>query len=167
MCLSPFNILHNFFFFQTKVRYLLCLNRPTLLARCWDTSGFNAGQILDTSVGQSVIIGTLHIQNCYFNESQSKLLSSWESISFDPGQHKLNFLPLWQISINFSYFFLLKWEDEGKNVTYFIWSQFLIQLELHLGPLELTGLSATDFNKVRIRLIARSFLFFPDNELKY
>lgn len=88
-------------------------------------------------------------------------------MSIHPGQNKLNYLPLWQISINLSYFFLLEWEDEGKNVAYFIWSQFLIQLELHLGPIELTGLFAADFNKVRSRLITLSFLFLPDNQLKY
>lgn len=65
---SPQLILLFFFFFQRKVQYLLCLNRATLLARCLDTRGFSAGQILDTSIGQSVSIGKLSVQHCYFNE---------------------------------------------------------------------------------------------------
>lgn len=54
--------------FQGKVQYLLCWNRATLSPRCLDTSGFSAGQVLNTSVEQSASTGKLSVQYCYLNE---------------------------------------------------------------------------------------------------
>lgn len=54
--------------FLEKVQHFLCLNRATSSPRCLDTSGFNAGQVLNTSVEQSASSGKFNVQYCYLNE---------------------------------------------------------------------------------------------------